>query len=197
MPCRILIAALLALPALGAPALAQNRQCQSACRQEAQRSSGPDPVHICAIRCAAADAFLRQERSRPARPVRLPAPAPDGFGVILAAPAPSASFGLAVGTGDRMSAWRLADQHCRGRSAACRLVTEFSAACGAVAQGIRRSPGALFVTSDPGTYAVTSTHGGSAADRAGAEADALAVCRAQDPRATCRIVAVQCRTGRG
>jgi hypothetical protein len=112
----ILKAVLLALPALGVPALAQSRQCQSSCLQEARRSSSPDPVQACAIRCAAADAFLRQQRGRSPGPVRLPAPPPDGFGSILAAPVPSPGFGPAVRMEDRRAICRVVAVQCRAGS---------------------------------------------------------------------------------
>lgn len=94
MPAFFFVTVLLALPGLAGPAFAQIRQCQPACLQEARRSGERDPANACAIRCAAADAFLRQERSRPEQPVRMPAPDPTVFGIILAGPDRAAGFGL-------------------------------------------------------------------------------------------------------
>jgi hypothetical protein len=113
-------------------------------------------------------------------------------GVIYGGRAPSASFGMTVGAGDRLLAHRDAERACSAGGAGCRVVAEFNAACGAVAQGVKRSQWALFVTADPASYVVTSVSGGSGVTQAQAEGDALAECRSRDPGASCRVVASAC-----
>jgi ribosomal protein S12 methylthiotransferase accessory factor YcaO len=61
-----------------------------------------------------------------------------------------------------------------------------------VAQAVRRHQSAFIMTADASTFNVMSTSAGKGATREAAEADALAECRAQDPRSHCRIAAVQC-----
>jgi hypothetical protein len=214
---------LLALPVMAAPADRAGRarnslasHCQADCLQQNSRSGRPQPVQACQIRCAAALSFARDEgRSRAvvsgrgtrvaaepvqlatrssARPIPVAAQVVAGnVSVVFAARTPSAGYGMVVGT-DRMTAYRLAEQRCRSTGPDCRVIAEAAGSCGAVAQGIRRSPNALFMTSDPNTYVVTSTHGGSANNPADAGADALAACRSLDRAASCRVVAAQCGT---
>lgn len=203
---------LLTLPVMAAPADRASRarnalasHCQADCLQQNSRSGRPQPVQACRIRCAAALSFARDEgRSRAVvsgrgarvsvQPVQMAAqPVPGLVSVVFAARTPSAGYGMGVGT-DRLTAYRLAEQRCRSTGPDCRVIAEAAGSCGAVAQGIRRSPNALFMTSDPNTYVVTSTHGGSADNRADAEADALSSCRSLDRAASCRIVAARCGT---
>ena len=62
-----------------------------------------------------------------------------------------------------------------------------------MAEGVRRAPGAFFMTSDPKTYIVRAITFHSASNRADAERDALEVCRRREGGAlTCRIVQAQC-----
>jgi hypothetical protein len=188
----------------------------AACRADCLAAARPgaaavDPARACAIRCDAAAAFqARQSRPgtaeatgrggapaplppavRPALPAPAPAPAQGVSGVIYGARMPAA-FGMAVGTGDRLAAHREAERRCSAAGPGCRVLAEFTDACGAAAQGRRRSQGALFITSDPGTHVVTSLSPGSGATRAVAEAEALAACRSRDPGASCRVVASSC-----
>ena len=202
---------LLAFPALAAPADRASRarnalasHCQADCLQQTSRSGRPQPIRACQVRCAAALSFARTEGNgrvvrsgrgmRPSvRTAALTPPIPSsGYGVIFAAATPSHAFGFVVGDMNRLAAFRVAEQQCTREGPGCRLVAEFTATCGAVAQGVVRSEHALMMTSDVNTYVVTSTNAGSANNRADAEADALAECASRDPRATCRTVAMRC-----
>ncbi|WP_421989915.1 DUF4189 domain-containing protein [Roseococcus sp.] len=129
---------------------------------------------------------------RPAAVLPQMTAAPNGYGVVYAARAPSSGFGMVIGNSDRLAAYRIAEQRCAASGAGCRMIGEFTSMCGAIAQGIQRSPHALFMTSDPSTFTVTSTSQGSAASRSSAEQDAMAECASVDRQGTCRIVAAQC-----
>lgn len=184
--------------------------CRADCLSRAAQSVNPLAPQACTIRCGAAAVFGegegRSEAVLSGRGVRaagtgVPVPAaPNGHGVIYAARQPSGSFGLVVGEHDRLAAYRLAEQRCTAGGPGCRIVAEFTEACGAVAQGVRRARGAFVMTSDPNTYVVTSVSSGVAGDRAEAESEAMAECRSKDPGATCWVAAVQCgapRSGAG
>lgn len=182
------------------------RACRADCLSRSLQSVNPLAPQACPLRCGAAEAFGegagRSEAVTSGRGlqtastgVRVP-PAPHGHGVIYAARAPSGSFGLVVGEPDRLAAYRLAEQDCRAGGPGCRILAEFTQACGAVAQGVRRARSAFVMTSDPNTYVVTSVSAGTAADQAGAAAEAMAECRSKDPSATCWIAAVRCGTQR-
>ena len=178
--------------------------CRADCLQQAARPSAhPAAAQACQIRCGAGQAFARNEGRSPAvvsgrgvangvavAPQRVAPPAAQG--VIFAARSPSAGFGLVVGERDRLSAFRTAEQRCTHGGPGCRVIAEFTAACGAVAQGVRRSQWAIVMTSDASTFTVTSTNAGSGETREAAEREAMAECRARDPRSSCRVVAAQC-----
>ena len=127
---------------------------------------------------------------------RVPAPART-HGAIYGARTPSPAFGMVVGDADRLSAHRGAERACTAGGPGCRLIAEFSDACGAAAQGIKRSQWALFITSDPNSYVVTSLSAGSGATQQAAERQAVADCRSRDPQANCRIVASACTPRQG
>jgi len=210
---RLLLAAALLLPALPAfaapPALDhQSRQaaaaqsCREACRTQAARPGAtPAAAQACFIRCGGGTAVvMARQETRPSpqpftgvgRPVQEVAMVQGTYGVIFAARTPSGAYGMVIGNADRLAAHRLAEFRCSAGGPGCRMIAEFTRACGAVAQGVRRARGALFMTSDPNTYVVTSVSGGSGADQAAAEADAIAECRSKDPQGTCRVAAAQC-----
>jgi hypothetical protein len=223
-PFATLAAALLCLAALPAEASTQPRRGSSAATQQDQAAmcratclatastqlgrAAVDPVQACAVRCGAAQAYLAEQNRRGTAeatgrgrvaslapvPVGISAPAAGraSHGVLYAGRAPSAAFGMAVGSADRLAAHR--ERACAAGGQGCRVVAEFNAACGAAAQGIKRGPYALFVTSDPASYVITSLSGGSGATQAQAEGQALAECRSRDPGASCRIVASACGT---
>jgi hypothetical protein len=161
--------------------------CHEACRAPASR------------RVAVPDAARPQYRPQPAAagpgtPVSAVRPVPAGFavpragyGVIFATRTPGAGHGMVVAETDRLAAFRIAELRCSRGGPGCRLIAEFSATCGAVAHGGRRSP----------DDTVSSIHGGAGPDREEAEADALAECRSRDPGANCRIVAAQCGNRNG
>lgn len=189
------------------------RACLSDCLQQAARPGAhPSAAQACQVRCGAGLSFNRQEgrsvavvsgrgvqvaaqrapvAAAPAAPV-VQAASRQTYGVIYAARSPSAGFGMVVGERDRLVAFRSAEQRCTQGGPGCRVVAEFTAACGAVAQGIRRSQWAIVMTSDASTFNVTSTNAGSGATREAAEAEAMAECRSRDPHSTCRVVAAQC-----
>ncbi|MDB5416393.1 MAG: hypothetical protein JWR10_4728 [Rubritepida sp.] len=180
--------------------------CRAECQGRASRSVNTQAIQACDIRCGAAQSFAEGEgrdgvvaSGRGTQTVSMPGTtpaAPNGHGVIYAARAPSSSFGMVVGEADRLAAYRVAERRCVVGGPGCRIIAEFTAACGAVAQGVRRSRGAFVMTSDPATYVVTSTSSGSASNRVDAETDALAECHSKDPQSTCWVVAAQCGTNR-
>jgi hypothetical protein len=132
-------------------------------------------------------------------PIATMRPAPAGFavprsgyGVIFATRTPGSGHGMVVAETDRLAAFRIAELRCSRGGPGCRLLAEFSATCGAVAEGVQRA--AVTSVRPP---AVTSIHAGAGPDREEAEADALAECRSRDPGANCRIVAAQCGNRNG
>jgi len=177
--------------------------CRSDCLQQAVRPGAhPSAAQACMVRCGAGQDFARQEgrsqavvSGRGIQRVSMPQSAPAMTGVIFAARSPSPSFGMVVAGSDRMSAFRIAEQRCTAGGPGCRVIAEFSTACGAVAQGLRRHPSAFVMTNDPSTYLATSTNPGTGATRDAAEAEAMAECRSRDPQSQCRVMAAQC--GRG
>lgn len=103
------------------------------------------------------------------------------------------AYGMAVGQRDRLTAHRLAEGACRASGASCAMAEDLREPCAAVAEGVRRAPGAFFMTSDPKTYVVRAITFRSAGNRADAEREALDVCRQRERGAlTCRIVQAQC-----
>jgi hypothetical protein len=201
----------------GAATLQQDAaaMCRADCMaQMASRpvSSSIPAAQACAVRCGAQTAYLAQQHQRgtaeatgrgraaaepiQATPVSMSMPAPVAgratYGAIYGARTPSAAFGMVVGSGDRLAAHREAERVCSSTGQGCRVLAEFTAACGAAAQGYKRSQWALFVTSDPNSYVVTSLSAGSGATQAAAEQQAMQECRSRDPQANCRIVAAAC-----
>lgn len=197
--------------------------CRADCAATAAARSGGariDSAQACAVRCAAAMSYLSAQGQRgtaeatgrgrsaqpAARPVLQPvtqrvpmgqAGVPATHGVIYAARTPSAAFGMVVGETDRLAAHRAAERTCTASGQGCRVIAEFNDACGAAAQGYKRSQWALFITADPNSYVVTSLSGGSGATREQAERQAVADCRSRDPQANCRVVASACTPRRG
>jgi hypothetical protein len=112
-------------------------------------------------------------------------------GVVYAARG-SGAFGMAIGESDRLAAHREAERQCAMAGTGCRVVAEFTAACGAAAQGVQRSNWALFVSNDPNSYEVTSVTVGTGATQRRAEQAALASCRSKDPSANCFLLASAC-----
>lgn len=120
-------------------------------------------------------------------------PGPMSYGAVYLAVPPNMGFGLSVGQRDRLTAHRMAETACRGSGASCVMAEDLREPCAAVAEGVRRAPGAFFMTSDPKTYVVRAITYRSAGNRADAERDALDVCRQRERGAlTCRIVQAQC-----
>ncbi len=189
--------------------------CRAACLTGAAAAPGgvsPKAAQACTIRCQAGQAHLARQnaqgtpeatgRGTAARSMPMVAGMPalqaarsPAFGVVYGGRSPSPAFGMVVGERDRLAAHREAERQCSARGPGCRVLAEFTAACGAAAQGIRRSPWALVITARPETYVVTSVAGGQGSTQMQAEADALAECRSRDPMAICRVVASACSGG--
>ncbi|MGK7866395.1 DUF4189 domain-containing protein [Falsiroseomonas sp. E2-1-a20] len=162
----------------------------------ALRSSRPQAVRPLPVAHRAAQAPAARVQATPApRPLPAATRPATGHGVIYGARTPSAAFGLVVGERDRMAAHRIAERSCSSAGPGCRILAEFTAACGAAAHGVKRSQWAMFMTSNPDSYVVTSLSAGSGPTQAVAEREAIADCRSRDPLATCRITASAC--GRG
>ncbi len=194
--------------------------CRAECLATAASRPGgaaPNAAQACTLRCDAAAAYLRSQRAQgtaeatgrgavmqpvammnPARPAsaRMARPAAT-HGVIYGARTPSPAFGMVVGDADRLAAHRHAERACAAAGPGCRVLAEFTEACGAVAQGYRRSQWALFVTSDPNSYVITSLSPGAGPTQDQAERQALAECRSRDPQANCRVIAATCAGQRG
>jgi hypothetical protein len=192
--CRLaLTAALLlsALPAFAAASATERGHTQAACH-EACRAPASRRV---AVPAAARPQYRPQPAAAgPGTPVSAVRPVPvvfavprAGYGVIFATRTPGAGHGMVVAETDRLVAFRIAELRCSRGGPGCRLIAEFSATCGAAAQGGRRSP----------ADTVSSIHGGAGPDREEAEAEALAECRSRDPGANCRIVAALCGNRNG
>lgn len=102
-------------------------------------------------------------------------------------------FGVAVGHRERLAAHRQAEVACRHNGANCAMAREFTQPCAAVVEGVRRAPGAFFMTSDPTTYRVRAIAYAVADTAAEAERDARDSCTQREQGAlTCRIVQSQC-----
>ncbi len=211
---------LMALPALASQQSSRtpgpHRDSAALCRAEclataASRPGGaaPNAAQACSVRCDAAVSYLRSQGERgtaeatgrgalvqPIATTRMARPAAT-HGVIYGARTPSPAFGMVVGETDRLAAHRTAERTCAAGGPGCRVLAEFTEACGAAAQGYKRSQWALFVTSDPNSYVITSLSAGSGGTQDQAERQALAECRSRDPQANCRVVAAACAGRRG
>ena len=164
----------------GAEAARQTQATSREAQREAQRAAQP----------------VRTAMVQPVAIGRMPAPV-RSHGAVYGARTPSAAFGMVVGDADRLAAHRGAERACTATGQGCRLIAEFTDSCGAAAQGIKRSQWALFITSDPNSYVVTSLSAGSGATQQAAERQAVADCRSRDPQANCRIVASACTPRQG
>lgn len=126
-------------------------------------------------------------------PASGPSVGAGNFGAVYLAIPPNMGYGMSIGHSDRLNAHRLAEAACRASGANCIMAEDVHAPCAAVAEGVRRAPGAFFMTSDPKTYLVRAITFRSGGNRADAERDALEVCRLRERGAlTCRIVQAQC-----
>lgn len=115
------------------------------------------------------------------------------YGAVYLATPPNMGYGMATGQQDRNTAHRVAERACRASGANCVMAEDVREPCVAIAEGVRRAPGALFMTSDPKTYIIRAINFRSAGNRADAERDALELCRQRERGAlTCRIVQSQC-----
>ncbi len=127
---------------------------------------------------------------------RTPPPAPHPgapHGAFYLGIPPSMSYGVAVAQRDRTQAHRMAEIACRGRGGNCALQVEFTDICVAVMEGVRRSPSALFMTSDPRTYVVRAITLGHADNPADAERMARDACALRErSQLTCRIIHAEC-----
>lgn len=115
------------------------------------------------------------------------------YGAIYTAPPPAQGFGITAGLFDRIAAHRVAENACVTLGgASCRLALEFTTACGAVAHGVRRSPGALMITSDPSTYRLFVVGHGIGDTQRMAEDQAVSDCARRDRGLICRIARSSC-----
>lgn len=115
------------------------------------------------------------------------------YGAFYIGIPPSMSYGVSVAQRDRSQAHRMAETACRGRGGNCSLQLEFNDTCVAVMEGVRRSPSAFFMTSDPRTYIVRAITLGNAGNPADAERMARDACTLRERGAlTCRIVHAEC-----
>ncbi|NGM22944.1 DUF4189 domain-containing protein [Roseomonas stagni] len=211
---------LMALPALASQQSSRtpgpHRDTAALCRAECLATAASRPggaaanaPQACAVRCDAAVSYLRSQqapgtaeatgRGAVMQPVAIARPARPAatHGVIYGARTPSAAFGMVVGEADRLAAHRSAERACTTAGPGCRVLAEFTEACGAVAQGYKRSQWALFISSDPNSYVITSLSAGAGPRQDQAERQALAECRSRDPQANCRVVAAACAGQRG
>ncbi|UPY36774.1 DUF4189 domain-containing protein [Sediminicoccus sp. KRV36] len=122
-----------------------------------------------------------------------PPEAPPIHGAVYLATPPNMGFGMVVGQRDRLTAHRVAEGACRNAGANCTLAQDFALPCAAVAEGVRRAPGAFFMTSDPKTYRVRAITYAVASNPADAERQAREACTLRERGAlTCRIIQAQC-----
>jgi len=186
------------------PALAQGQPpaaCFASCGATSGAVAGNAPqVQACLIRCRAAAEFNAQNRRGPQSagrgvPVAQPAAMSQArWGAIYAAPPPAVAIGISHGGADRTMVHVRAENECRARGqTGCRLLTEFSAGCGAAAQATRVL--GLVQTADSSTSRVSFIAAGTGSSRADAERSAISMCSSREPSANCRIVASACVAG--
>jgi len=193
------------VPTASAQTPQSKQTCQAAC------GAGSQPVlRECLARCTAGQPISREHPFGVA-PVATPAQSTSGtpahtppqgaaeppppqvtFGAVYISKPPT-GFGLAVGESDRLSAHRTAESACRATGTNCILAEDFVLPCAAVVEGVRRSPSALFMTSDPRTFLVRALTHGTASNPADAERIATEACRMQERGGlTCRVVFARC-----
>lgn len=125
------------------------------------------------------------------QPLATPAPQPQRYGAFSLARAPSFRYGVAVGQRDRRSAQEVAEDSCRSTPRGCSQIVEFTDACIAVTEGVKRI--ALVITSDPRTYELRGIDYGTASNPADAQQAAMRECQARERGAlTCRVVQSVC-----
>ncbi|MBP0494650.1 DUF4189 domain-containing protein [Pararoseomonas indoligenes] len=128
--------------------------------------------------------------SAPATPARRTGR--GSYGAVYLAAAPSRSFGLAVGVGDRAVAHRQAEAACKsGTGADCRMAGDFTARCAAVAHALR-SNNAVVMTAHSSTYTVMAATSGTGATREEAERQALSACSQRGRGLTCTVTEARC-----
>ncbi|MCR0983206.1 DUF4189 domain-containing protein [Roseomonas populi] len=114
------------------------------------------------------------------------------YGAVYLAAAPSRSFGLVVGAGDRAVAHREAEGACKnGTGADCRMAGDFTARCAAVAHALR-SNNAVVMTAHPSTYTVMAATSGTGATREEAERQAMSACAQRGRGLTCTVTEARC-----
>ncbi|TCH97393.1 DUF4189 domain-containing protein [Roseococcus sp. SYP-B2431] len=120
-----------------------------------------------------------------------PAPSAVRYGAFSLARPPSFRYGVAVGQRERRAAQEAAEASCRSSPRGCSRIVEFTDACIAVTEGIKRV--ALFITSDPRTYEVRGIDYGTASNPADAQQAAMRDCQARERGAlNCRVVQTLC-----
>lgn len=155
----------------------------------------PSPVDSCGTECGTPIHPAGAERvAQPvafSQPLAAPAPQPLRYGAFSLARPPSFRYGIAVGQRDRRAAQEAAEAACRSSPRGCSQIIEFTDACIAITEGIKRV--ALIVTSDPRTYEVRGIDYGTASNPADAQQAAMRECRARERgQLTCRVVQSVC-----
>lgn len=155
----------------------------------------PPPADTCGTSCRAPIQQAHAEGlTQPvalSQPLATPAPPPQRYGAFSLARPPSFRYGVAVGQRDRRAAQDLAEAGCRASPRGCSQIVEFTDACIAVTEGIKRV--ALVITSDPRTYELRGIDFGTASNPADAQEAAMRECRARERGAlTCRVVHAAC-----
>lgn len=155
----------------------------------------PPPVDACGTACGPSNHQAWAEGV--AQPVAhsgslaAPAPQPVRYGAFSLARPPSFRYGIAIGQRDRRAAQEAAEAACRSSPRGCSQIIEFTDACIAVTEGIKRV--ALIVTSDPRTYEVRGIDYGTASNPADAQQAAMRECQARERgQLTCRVVQSVC-----
>lgn len=124
-------------------------------------------------------------------PLSSPSPQPVRYGAFSLARPPSFRFGVAVGQRDPRAAQEVAEASCRSSPRGCSQIVEFTDACIAVTEGVKRI--ALVMTSDPRTYEVRGIDHGTASNPADAQEAAMRACQGRERGAlSCRVVHSVC-----
>nr|WP_314074450.1 DUF4189 domain-containing protein [uncultured Roseococcus sp.] len=156
---------------------------------------GNPPADACGVGCLEAlrpgGAWGGAPLPSHSRPLPDAAPPPVRYGAFSLARPPSFRFGVAVGHRDPRAAREAAEAGCRSVPRGCTQIVEFTEACVAVAEGVRRV--ALIMTSDPRTYEVRAIEIGTASNPADAQRAALRECASLERGALhCRLLQVSC-----
>lgn len=158
--------------------------CRAACQSQPQAAQGQ-----CVQRCTGGTGMQVGQQAAEALP-------PDSrFGAMYFTDNPTAAFGFANGTQDRLEVNMRAVRACQQMAGRvpCKFHGELVNRCGAIAFAISRHPSAMVMTSDISTQVLNLATTGQGATQQAAEAQALEQCRrAEGPGVQCRVVASGC-----